>query len=196
MRVSHNVEQIAKKRKYYCNFKCDIGFNRFTAGSSKWSLFCEYINIVVSNYKLQIRNFPSREFYKEALEDGPDVEEQTRRSWHEYRCFGPFCFFDIHEGKESQPSGSGSWQNVDEVEFVLAMYHKLVSRYPELKSSSRLAIISPYRHQVKLLRQKFRETFGVESDKVVDINTVDGFQVILWLSWQISCIIWHLISAK
>ncbi|XP_049415027.1 probable helicase MAGATAMA 3 [Solanum stenotomum] len=136
------------------------------------------VQMLKTQYRMhpEIRNFPSREFYKEALEDGPDIEEQTKRSWHEYRCFGPFCFFDIHDGKESQPSGSGSWQNVDEVEFVLAMYHKLVSRYPELKSSSRLAIISPYRHQVKLLRQKFRETFGVESDKVVDINTVDGFQ--------------------
>ncbi|KAK4339969.1 hypothetical protein RND71_041431 [Anisodus tanguticus] len=136
------------------------------------------VQMLKTQYRMhpEIRNFPSREFYEEALEDGPDVEEQTKRSWHEYRCFGPFCFFDIHDGKESQPSGSGSWQNVDEVEFVLAMYRKLVSRYPELKSSSRLAIISPYRHQVKLLRQKYRETFGVESDKVVDINTVDGFQ--------------------
>ncbi|KAM3291143.1 putative helicase MAGATAMA 3 [Capsicum chacoense] len=136
------------------------------------------VQMLKTQYRMhpEIRNFPSREFYEEALEDGPDVEEQTKRSWHEYRCFGPFCFFDIHEGKESQPSGSGSWQNVDEVEFVLAIYHKLVSRYPALKSSSRLAIISPYRHQVKLLRQKFRETFGGESDKVVDINTVDGFQ--------------------
>ncbi|XP_004230529.1 probable helicase MAGATAMA 3 [Solanum lycopersicum] len=136
------------------------------------------VQMLKTQYRMhpEIRNFPSREFYEEALEDGPDVEVQTKRSWHEYRCFGPFCFFDIHDGKESQPSGSGSWQNVDEVEFVLAMYHKLVSGYPELKSSSRLAIISPYRYQVKLLRQKFRETFGVESDKVVDINTVDGFQ--------------------
>lgn len=136
------------------------------------------VQMLKTQYRMhpEIRNFPSREFYEEALEDGPDIEEQTKRSWHEYRCFGPFCFFDIYDGKESQPSGSGSWQNVDEVEFVLAMYHKLVSRYPELKSSSRLAIISPYRHQVKLLRQKFRETFGVESDRVVDINTVDGFQ--------------------
>ena len=99
------------------------------------------------------------------------------RPWHDYRCFGPFCFFDVHEGTESQPSGSGSWINVDEVDFVLLLYHKLVTRYPELKSSSRLAIISPYRYQVKLFRERFRETFGVESDKVVDVNTVDGFQV-------------------
>ncbi|KAI3447169.1 hypothetical protein Pfo_003834 [Paulownia fortunei] len=136
------------------------------------------VQMLKTQYRMnpEIRSFPSREFYHEALEDGPDVEDQTKRSWHKFRCFGPFCFFDIHEGKESQPSGSGSWVNVDEVEFVLAMYSNLVSRYPELKTSSRLAIISPYRHQVKLFREKFRSTFGVESDKVVDINTVDGFQ--------------------
>ncbi|KAA8536513.1 hypothetical protein F0562_028990 [Nyssa sinensis] len=136
------------------------------------------VKMLKTQYRMhpEIRSFPSREFYAESLEDGPDVEDQTTRSWHKYRCFGPFCFFDIHEGKESQPSGSGSWVNEDEAEFVLLMYLKLVTRYPELKSSSRLAIISPYRHQVKLFRERFRSTFGMESDKVVDINTVDGFQ--------------------
>ncbi|OVA00246.1 putative helicase MAGATAMA 3 [Macleaya cordata] len=136
------------------------------------------VQMLKTQYRMhpEIRSFPSREFYSEALEDGEDVREQTERPWHEYRCFGPFCFLDIEEGVESQPSGSGSWVNVDEVEFVLLMYHKLVTTYPELKSSSRLAIISPYRHQVKLFRERFRETFGVESDKLVDINTVDGFQ--------------------
>ncbi|KVI10967.1 hypothetical protein Ccrd_010619 [Cynara cardunculus var. scolymus] len=127
-------------------------------------------------YFPQIRSFPSKEFYNGELEDGADIRDRTKRLWHKYRCFGPFCFFDIHEGQETQPSGSGSWENVDEVDFSLLMYHKLVSSYPELKSSSRLAIISPYRHQVKLFRSRFKETFGIDSEKVVDINTVDGFQ--------------------
>lgn len=136
------------------------------------------VQMLKTQYRMhpEIRSFPSKEFYNEELEDGPDVVDQTRRAWHDYRCFGPFCFFDIIEGNESQPSGSGSWVNVDEVEFVIALYRKLVSSYPELKSSSRLAIISPYRHQVKLIREKFRESFGIDSEKVVDINTVDGFQ--------------------
>ncbi|XP_073285730.1 probable helicase MAGATAMA 3 [Primulina huaijiensis] len=136
------------------------------------------VQMLKTQYRMhpEIRSFPSREFYNDGLEDGPDVKYLTKRPWHGFSCFGPFCFFDIHEGKESQPSGSGSWVNVDEVEFVLVMYSKLVSRYPELKTSSRLAIISPYRHQVKLFRESFQNTFGVESDKVVDINTVDGFQ--------------------
>lgn len=67
--------------------------------------------------------------------------------------------------------------NVDEVEFVLLLYHKLVTMYPELRSSSQFAIISPYRHQVKLLQDRFRDAFGQESKKFVDIQTVDGFQV-------------------
>ncbi|GAB2275183.1 hypothetical protein Dimus_009945 [Dionaea muscipula] len=123
-----------------------------------------------------ISSFPSMEFYGGKLENGPDVEEQAKRLWHDYRCFGPFCFFDIHEGEESKPPGSGSWINVDEVEFVLLLYQKLVDKYPELKSSSRLAIISPYRQQVKLFRERFQEIFAIEPEKVVDINTVDGFQ--------------------
>ncbi|KAL3616777.1 putative helicase MAGATAMA 3 [Castilleja foliolosa] len=136
------------------------------------------VQMLKTQYRMnpEIRKFPSREFYDESLEDGPDVEVQTTRAWHKYRCLGPFCFFDIHEGKESQPSGSGSWVNLDEVDFVLAMYSVLVSRYPELKTSSRFAIISPYSQQVKLIKEKFRSTFGIESDKVVDVNTVDGFQ--------------------
>ncbi|XP_042040574.1 probable helicase MAGATAMA 3 isoform X3 [Salvia splendens] len=136
------------------------------------------VQMLKTQYRMnpEIRSFPSKEFYEDSLEDGPDIENQTRRPWHNFRCYGPFCFFDIHEGEESQPSGSGSHVNADEVDFVLAMYSKLVSSYPELKASSRLAIISPYRHQVKLFREKFRSTFGVQSDKLVDINTVDGFQ--------------------
>ncbi|CAF1790512.1 unnamed protein product [Brassica napus] len=137
------------------------------------------VNMLKTQYRMhpEIRSFPSKEFYEEALEDGSDIEAQTTRDWHKYRCFGPFCFFDIHEGKESQhPGATGSRVNLDEVEFVLLIYHRLVTMYPELKSSSQLAIISPYSYQVKALKDRFKEMFGAEADKVVDINTVDGFQ--------------------
>lgn len=67
--------------------------------------------------------------------------------------------------------------NVDEVEFVFLLYQKLVSTYPELKSSQQFAIISPYSAQVNLFKEHFKSTFGVDSEKVVDITTVDGCQV-------------------
>ncbi|ONK60305.1 uncharacterized protein A4U43_C08F16750 [Asparagus officinalis] len=135
------------------------------------------VQMLRTQYRMhpEISIFPSQEFYDGSLENGDSVEKQTKRVWHAYRCFGPFTFFDI-DGVESQPTGSGSWVNEEEADFIVLLYHKLAAQYPELKSGSQLAVISPYRHQVKLLRERFRATFGKQSDQVVDINTIDGFQ--------------------
>uniref|UniRef100_A0A7N0T4L7 AAA+ ATPase domain-containing protein n=1 Tax=Kalanchoe fedtschenkoi TaxID=63787 RepID=A0A7N0T4L7_KALFE len=136
------------------------------------------VKMLQTQYRMhpEIRSFPSKEFYHDALEDGDDIVSQTKRPWHRYKCFGPFCFFDIHEGVESERSGKGSWVNEDEAEFVIHLHERLVSKYADLKSSSRLAIISPYKHQVSLLRERFKEKYKSEASKIVDINTVDGFQ--------------------
>lgn len=131
---------------------------------------CSKFNIA---YHPEISIFPSKEFYEGVLQDGEGLNK--KRPWHSYSCFGPFCFFDV-DGIESQPSGSGSWVNEDEVEFITLLYHQLAMHYPELKSSSLVAVISPYRHQVKLLKDHFRSTFGDQSKEVIDVNTVDGFQ--------------------
>ncbi|GJT59551.1 probable helicase MAGATAMA 3 [Tanacetum coccineum] len=135
------------------------------------------IQMLKTQYRMhpEIRSFPSKEYYDGELEDGPDIKDKTTRLWHKYRCFGPYCFFDLHEGEERKPD-AGSFENMDEVNFVLLMYNKLVSNYPELKSSSRVALISPYRQQVKVLGDTFKKSFGMDPEKVVDINTVDGFQ--------------------
>jgi len=121
----------------------------------------------------EISIFPSKEFYEGALQDAGGLSK--KRPWHSYTCFGPFCFFDV-DGVEAQPPGSGSWVNQDEVEFITLLYHQLAMRYPELKSSSEVAVISPYRQQMKLLKDNFRLTFGDQSKEVIDVNTVDGFQ--------------------
>lgn len=135
------------------------------------------VQMLKTQYRMhpEIREFPSREFYSEALEDGEDVLHQTKRAWHEYRCFGPFSFFDI-EGEESQPTGSGSWVNIEEAELVLLLYRHLVAKYPELKVGSKVAVISPYKQQVKLIRERLRDVVGVEAARLIDVNTIDGFQ--------------------
>ncbi|MCO5576307.1 hypothetical protein L7F22_030116 [Adiantum nelumboides] len=135
------------------------------------------VQMLKTQYRMhpQIREFPSEEFYGEALEDGSNVENQTKRPWHIHRCFGPFSFFDI-DGEETQPAVSGSWINNEEVEFVLVLYRHLVARFPQLKGGPDVAVISPYKQQVKLFRQRFRDVLGTEGAHVVDINTVDGFQ--------------------
>ncbi|XP_027919451.1 probable helicase MAGATAMA 3 isoform X2 [Vigna unguiculata] len=136
------------------------------------------VKMLKTQYRMhpEIRSFPSREFYGDSLQDGDEVKSRTIRAWHDYRCFGPFCFFDIHEGKEARPSGSGSWINIEEVDFVLFLYQKLISLYPALKSGNQVAIISPYSQQVKLFQKRFEEIFGTSAEQVVDICTVDGCQ--------------------
>ena len=133
-----------------------------------------WLSDFINTFNKQISVFPSKEFYEGILEDGEGLNK--KRPWHSYSCFGPFCFFDV-DGVESQLSGSGSTVNEDEVEFITLLYHQLAMRYPELKSSSQVAVISPYRGQVKLLKDHFRSTFGDQSKEVIDVNTVDGFQV-------------------
>ncbi|MCL7042633.1 hypothetical protein MKW94_021725 [Papaver nudicaule] len=155
---------------------------KFGYGKSLFSRFEEAgypVQMLKTQYRMhpEIRSFPSDEFYGNKLEDGEEVMEQTKRPWHKFRCFGPFCFFDIEDGNESGSEDTDqSRENFDEIEFVLLMYHKLVKNYPELKSSSQLAIITPYAKQMKRFQERFHETFGTESKKFVDINTVDGFQ--------------------
>ncbi|XP_024537137.1 probable helicase MAGATAMA 3 [Selaginella moellendorffii] len=135
------------------------------------------VQMLNTQYRMhpQIRDFPSKEFYGEALEDGAEVEQQTSRAWHEYCCFGPFAFFDI-EGRETQPPGSGSYINSDEAEFVLVLYRHLIALYPELKGGPHVAVISPYKYQVTTLRTRFAEVLGKDAARLIDINTVDGFQ--------------------
>ncbi|KAG6490987.1 hypothetical protein ZIOFF_052319 [Zingiber officinale] len=151
---------------------------RFGYGTSLFKRFQEAgfpVQMLKIQYRMhpEISIFPSKEFYGGSLEDGEMVKKV--RPWYAHRCFGPFHFFDI-DGTESQPLGSGSWVNEDEIEFIVLLYHKLANNHPELRASPQVAVITPYSYQVKFLRRQFRATFGEQSDKVVDINTVDGFQ--------------------
>lgn len=53
---------------------------------------------------LQIRTFPSNEFYGGALCDAPDADQRTLRPWHQYKLFGPFFLFDLPKSREEQGS--------------------------------------------------------------------------------------------
>jgi len=45
-------------------------------------------------------------------------------------------------------AGGGSWQNLDEAEFVVVLYRHLVALYPQVEETSDVGIISPYKAQV------------------------------------------------
>ena len=56
------------------------------------------------------------------------------------------------------------------------LYRELIAHYPELERQPRVAIITPYSAQVRLIRQMFADAFGQHVATMVDVNTIDGFQ--------------------
>lgn len=139
---------------------------------------CGYpVNVLDVQYRMHpaISTFPSQEFYQGRLKDGEGVAEQTSRPWHSNKCFGPFALFDLH-GKEDVPEGSASIVNRAEAEFVLCLYKHMLGQVTELQDgTASVAVISPYKAQVKLLKDLFKQALG-EGAVRVDINTIDGFQ--------------------
>ncbi|KAL0052040.1 hypothetical protein WJX82_006920 [Trebouxia sp. C0006] len=135
------------------------------------------VQVLDTQYRMHpsICRFPSNQFYDGGVKTGEGVEAQTQRPWHADKAFGPFVFYDV-SGKESIPEGSSSIVNVVEVEMVLCVYRELVHLHPDLRTKPSVAVISPYKAQVKLMREKFRQALGEEGARIVDVNTVDGFQ--------------------
>lgn len=136
------------------------------------------VNVLDVQYRMhpEISAFPSREFYEGRLKDGEGVAAQTSRPWHERRCFGPFALYNLL-GKEDVPKGSASVLNRAEAHFVLCLYKHMREVVAEVAAgTASVAVISPYKAQVSMLRRLFEEALGPERAKAVDINTIDGFQ--------------------
>ena len=64
------------------------------------------------------------------------------------QCFGPLALFQV-AGREAIEEGATSIINKTEAEMVLCIYRELVSRYPHLRTSHQIAIISPYSAQAR-----------------------------------------------
>ena len=69
------------------------------------------------------------------------------------QAFGPFVFYDT-DSRESIPEGSSSLVNVMEVEMVLCVYTQLMQCHPQLRGKDSVAVISPYKAQVRLPQTK------------------------------------------
>ena len=148
------------------------------------------VHLLRTQYRMhpEIRRFPSGAFYGDALEDGPGMRKRARRPWHANALFRPFVFFDV-EGTERQGSGASrdgngggcSWANDDEARFAAALVKRLVADYPSLlnedeTSGAGVGVISPYKAQVKAIRRALERALGPERARLIDVNSVDGFQ--------------------
>lgn len=121
-----------------------------------------------------ISKFPSSEFYHSRLKDGPGMSEKNARPWHS-GLLTPYRFFDI-VGRHLQNNLSRSLFNMQEAKVALELVEHLMVILPEGKFKGRIGIISPYKEQIRTLKEVFRKKYGHGILDEIDFNTVDGFQ--------------------
>ena len=122
-----------------------------------------------------ISRFPSKEFYKSRLKDGPDMATKTAREWHVQPIYSPYRFFNLR-GEQVRNERTQSLFNKVECRVILEIVEDLYFKFPNVNWLNKIGVISPYKEQVRLLRKTFIDRFGNLILKQVDFNTVDGFQ--------------------
>lgn len=122
----------------------------------------ELCHLLSIQYRMHpdISKLPSAAFYDSRLTDGPKMAELTVATWHKSSFFGPYRFFNVN-GSEENASRGHSMINPAEVSAIINLYRKLKRDYGVGDSLfGKIGVISMYREQVGLLRNKFRQAFG------------------------------------
>lgn len=139
--------------------------------------FPESVYLLDVQYRMHpdISYFPSQEFYNGRLHDGPDMAAKCARPWHSQFPLTPYHFFNI-VGKQQKNKLTRSLFNLSEAKVALEIVNKLSMILPEDQFRGRIGIISPYKEQIKTLKDVFRKEYGHSIFSEIDFNTVDGFQ--------------------
>lgn len=123
----------------------------------------------------EISKFPSAQFYDSKLADGAGMLQLNQRPWHQDFPLSPYRFFDILS-RHQQNERSKSFFNTSEARVALELVEKLMQILPSDNFKGRIGIISPYKEQIRTLRDTFLRKFGATIFNEIDFNTVDGFQ--------------------
>ncbi|CAM8889725.1 unnamed protein product [Rhodiola kirilowii] len=125
----------------------------------------------------QIRDFPSKYFYKGRLIDSESVTNVPDEKYYQDRLLRPYIFYDIAHGRESHRGGSVSYENLHEAQFCLQLYEHLQKTLKRMGLNKvSVGIITPYKLQLKCIRREFDHIVNSEEGKDLYINTVDAFQ--------------------
>ena len=128
------------------------------------------IHLLDTQYRMdpQILRFPNHSFYENRILSGDSVINRPQSAET------PFQFIDTdNKGKEEKQDTS--WQNVYEATLIKV----LLATDPDIKSflvqadSPRIIVITPYRAQVRLLRESLE---SLNKKEHIEVATVDSFQ--------------------
>ena len=99
---------------------------------------------------------------------------KTAQQWHNSALLGVYKFFNAIKGQE-ETSGKSQVNRV-EARIILAIYQRIRAEFPKVDLDFRIGVITMYRAQLDELKRIFLSVLGRDALRLVDFNTVDGFQ--------------------
>ncbi|TCJ14209.1 IGHMBP2 family helicase [Flaviaesturariibacter flavus] len=134
----------------------------------------EAVVLLEEQYRMHdtIMRFSSKEFYEDRLKAAPAVAGHLL-----FAGDRPFTFIDTAgTGYEEKVEGTRI-SNPEEAVFLLQQVTRLLSELPAGTPPPRIGVISPYRHQVELLRELAAAQPALkELGDALTVNTIDSFQ--------------------
>ncbi|KAG8528733.1 uncharacterized protein KY384_006420 [Bacidia gigantensis] len=135
------------------------------------------VHLLDTQYRMhpEISVFPSNAFYDGRLVDGPSMAEERIRPWHQSSILSPYRFFDVKGFHQTAPKGH-SLINHAEIDVALRLYDRLINDCKQYDFHGNVAIITPYKSQLRELRSRFSRQYGDTILTSIEFNTTDAFQ--------------------
>ncbi|EME89025.1 uncharacterized protein MYCFIDRAFT_55523 [Pseudocercospora fijiensis CIRAD86] len=139
--------------------------------------FPDEVHLLDTQYRMHpdISLFPSRSFYDGLLKDGPSMAKLRAQPWHKSALLAPYRFFDVAGQHESAPKGH-SLVNRAEIAIAELLYDRLRADFPDYDFTSKIGIITPYKSQLRELKNRFASKYGQQIFDFIEFNTTDAFQ--------------------
>ncbi|KAF2227186.1 SEN1 N terminal-domain-containing protein [Elsinoe ampelina] len=135
------------------------------------------VHLLDTQYRMHpdISSFPSASFYDSRLLDGDGMEALRARPWHTSSLLAPYRFFDVSGQHEKAVKGP-SLVNRNEIQVALSLYNRLTQDFADYDFDKKIGIITPYKSQLRMLKETFARQFGDSIMDKVEFNTTDAFQ--------------------
>ena len=137
----------------------------------------EAVVLLKEQYRMNevIAGFPSRELYEGKLKAAPSVAH-----WKLFAADLPLLFIDTAGCGFEEKREDISLSNPEEARFLLEQVSRYVQELQIIYTTSafpNIAVISPYRHQVEILKEGVPSHSSLqELNGVLSVNTIDSFQ--------------------